>query len=78
MHDAIAKPMDVDGRALQVGASIGVYLIERTRKAPTTGLVLQLADQLMYEAKVAGGGVRFSDRAGDLLHAANEGLAPIR
>ena len=78
VHDAIAKPMDVDGRALQVGASIGVYLIERTRKAPTTGLVLQLADQLMYEAKVAGGGVRFSDRAGDLLHAANEGLAPIR
>ena len=78
VHDAIAKPMDVDGRALQVGASIGVYLIERTRKPPTTGLVLQLADQLMYEAKVAGGGVRFSDRAGDLLHAANEGLAPIR
>ena len=78
VHDAIARPMDIDGRTFQVGASIGVYLIERTRKAPTTGLVLQLADQLMYEAKVAGGGVRFSDRAGDLLHAPNEGLAPIR
>ena len=70
--------MDIDGRTFHVGASIGVYLIERTRKPPTTGLVLQLADQLMYEAKAAGGGVRFSDRAGDLLYAPNEGLAPIR
>lgn len=76
VHDAIAKPMDVDGRDLQVGASIGVYLIERGRKPPTTGLVLQLADQLMYEAKVAGGGVRFSDRAGDVLRS-NEELATI-
>jgi len=78
VHDAIAKPMDIDGRAFHVGASIGVYLIERARKPPTTGLVLKLADQLMYEAKAAGGGVRFSDRAGDVLHTPSEGLAPIR
>jgi diguanylate cyclase (GGDEF)-like protein len=74
IHDAISKPMDVEGRPLHVGASIGVYLIERTRKQPTTGLVLQLADTLMYEAKVAGGGVRFSDRAGDVLWTVGEEL----
>ncbi len=78
IHDTIAKPMDIDGKALHVGASIGVYLIERARKPPTTGLVLQLADQLMYEAKTAGGGVRFSDRAGDVLRSGGEELAPVR
>jgi diguanylate cyclase (GGDEF)-like protein len=77
IHDTIARPMDVDGRPLQVGASIGVYLIERTRKPPTTGLVHELADKLMYEAKVAGGGIRFSDRAGDAMIAATEELATV-
>ncbi|MGO4378624.1 putative bifunctional diguanylate cyclase/phosphodiesterase [Pseudoduganella sp. RAF53_2] len=51
--DACARPVTIDGRLLQVSASIGVALYPQNSEVDADQLMRQ-ADQAMYEAKLAG------------------------
>ncbi len=62
LHVSLTAPIELDDRILQVGASIGLYLLERSRKAPTVARVHDLADREMYAAKHAGGGLKAAER----------------
>ena len=60
---AVADPLDVDGLALVVEASVGVA---STRLGPADrGDLLRRADAAMYAAKRSGGGVRVHDEDAD-------------
>jgi diguanylate cyclase (GGDEF)-like protein len=60
---AVADPLDVDGLALVVEASVGVA---STRLGPADrGDLLRRADAAMYAAKRSGGGVRVHDAQAD-------------
>jgi diguanylate cyclase (GGDEF)-like protein/PAS domain S-box-containing protein len=52
--DALGKPVTVEGRALQIGGSLGVVLFPSDGDEP--GELLRLADMAMYKAKAAGRG----------------------
>jgi diguanylate cyclase (GGDEF)-like protein len=59
IHEAICAPIVIEGRTIQIGASIGVSFIEPTVRPPTIGRLHDLTDRLMYTAKQQGGGLRF-------------------
>ncbi len=60
IHERLCEPIELDDRVVIVGASIGVQLVEPSDRPPTVERLHKLADDLMYEAKKSGGGVRFS------------------
>ena len=51
--DALRKPIEVDGLALSIGASVG-YAV--ARQADTASAVVAAADAALYDAKRAGRG----------------------
>lgn len=53
--DAVARPLVVDGRALEVSASIGITFYPQAEPVEADQLLRQ-ADQAMYQAKLAGKG----------------------
>jgi GGDEF domain-containing protein len=57
VHACLTQPVDFEGRALRVGASVGGVACDQL---PTrdVSLALRLADEAMYTAKRAGGGWR--------------------
>jgi diguanylate cyclase (GGDEF)-like protein len=55
----IREPIDTDKGLVEVGASIGVYFIAPTDRPPSPGRLHDMSDNLMYEAKQAGGGLVF-------------------
>jgi diguanylate cyclase (GGDEF)-like protein len=63
MHAAVQVPIDVDGRIVRIGASIGVS--STVLGEAGQGELLRWADAAMYSAKQAGGGVRVYDQAVD-------------
>lgn len=50
--DALAQPIDIGNGVVQIGASIGVAMVEPADDSPRTAL--NLADAMMYAAKQAG------------------------
>ena len=56
LRDALAQPFALEGHAVRIGASIGAA----TGPFPgqSVGILMQRADEAMYAAKRAGGGVR--------------------
>jgi diguanylate cyclase (GGDEF)-like protein len=54
----LREPFEIDGRTVQIGASIGVALFPR--HATEFGALMKDADASMYEAKRSGGGVRLT------------------
>ncbi len=77
IHDTISQPIELDDRVVRVGASIGVYPIERSHKPATTARVHALADRLMFESKRAGGGVRMAERPRARAGQSAEDLATV-
>jgi diguanylate cyclase (GGDEF)-like protein len=82
----VNRPVQAEGRAVRLEASIGVASTELGARA---GELLRCADTAMYAAKAAGGGVRLYDEDSDAravadrelrdaLRAALEGRAPAR
>lgn len=57
LGEAVRQPVDFQGTALTVGASIGIA--RRPHNATTFTGLMRCADQAMYQAKQAGGGHRF-------------------
>ena len=51
---AVAEPMVIDGRPIEVGLSVGVALADRS--GPTVAALVEAADAALYEAKQAGKG----------------------
>jgi len=65
LHGAITATIELDDRALRVGASIGIQLIERGRNPMTVERIHQLADRQMYRAKhELHGGISMLERSG--------------
>ena len=62
IHAAVTAPIELDDRIVQVGASVGVYLLERTARRPSVARVHDLADREMFRAKQSGGGLRIAER----------------
>ncbi len=60
IYTAILEPIELDQGEVQVGASIGVYLLEPDGKAMTVTDVHKRTDRRMYHAKHGTGGVSFS------------------
>ena len=60
IHERLCEPIELEQGAVQVGASIGLYLIEPAERVPSAGRMHDLADGLMYEAKRAGEPLRVS------------------
>ncbi|BCY12568.1 sensor domain-containing diguanylate cyclase [Actinoplanes sp. L3-i22] len=56
--ERLREPFQIDGRSVQIGASIGVSLFPR--HAIDFGVLMQHADASMYEAKRGGGGVHLT------------------
>jgi len=54
----LCRPVETSSGMVPVGASIGVVVAEPSTRVPAIGRFHQLADQQMYLAKRAGGGVR--------------------
>lgn len=54
---AIERPVPIGGREVSVGASVGIALMPDDTESART--LVSLADAALYEAKNAGGGVRF-------------------
>ncbi len=64
IHATITAPIELDDRELRVGASIGIQIVERSRRAPTVKRLHDLADRQMYHAKKdLHGGISMADRA---------------
>ncbi len=59
IHEAICAPIQVTGRTVRVGASIGVVFIAPTPRPPSIGRLHDISDRVMYKAKREGGGLRF-------------------
>ena len=55
----ICEPVETDSGPVTVGASIGVYFIAPSDRPPSPGRLHDICDNLMYEAKRAGGGLAF-------------------
>jgi diguanylate cyclase (GGDEF)-like protein len=53
IHEQLCEPIELDAATVQVGASIGLFLIEPAERVPSAGRLHDLADGLMYEAKRA-------------------------
>jgi diguanylate cyclase (GGDEF)-like protein len=53
IHDRLCEPMHLDRVTAEVGASIGMVLIEPAERMPSVGRLHDEADSLMYEAKRA-------------------------
>ncbi len=62
IHKSLIAPMRVHDRTLQVGASIGIYVIEPPADELTVEHVHELADGAMYTAKLHGGGLQVAAR----------------
>ncbi|CAN5633191.1 hypothetical protein BH20CHL7_BH20CHL7_03630 [soil metagenome] len=60
--DHLRRPIDLDGRSVRVGASIGVVVIAPAERLPTLGRLHATSDRLMYKAKKNGGGLRMAPR----------------
>ncbi|MBT0566222.1 diguanylate cyclase domain-containing protein [Williamsia sp. CHRR-6] len=54
VHEALAQPIDIDGRVVTVSASIGSLVVPRDDRRTINDL-LRDADLAMYQAKAAGG-----------------------
>jgi diguanylate cyclase (GGDEF)-like protein len=63
IHDRLCEPIELDHVTVEIGASMGLYLIEQTERMPSVGRMHDLADVVMYEAK----------RAGEPIHVARRG-----
>jgi diguanylate cyclase (GGDEF)-like protein len=61
LRAAIGVPVPTAVGPLSVGASIGVHVIQAWGGVPSVASVLRRADQAMYLAKHAGGGVHLYD-----------------
>lgn len=59
--EALTMPYDLDGRTVQLGASVGVALCPS--HGNTASSLLRAADQAMYDAKESGGGIRVAPAA---------------
>jgi EAL domain-containing protein (putative c-di-GMP-specific phosphodiesterase class I) len=59
VHAALARPFDINGVAVELGASIGVAL--QPDHGHDVSTLLQRADVAMYQAKVAGTGIETYD-----------------
>ena len=57
IHARLCEPIELDDRTVEVGASIGMYVLGSMEKLPTTGRMHDLTDRLMYTAKQNGGGL---------------------
>jgi diguanylate cyclase (GGDEF)-like protein len=64
IHDRLCEPIELDQVTVEIGASMGLYLIEQTERMPSVGRMHDLADVVMYDAK----------RAGEPLHVARRGV----
>lgn len=53
IHERLCEPIELDRETVQVGASIGPYLVEPAERVPSAGRLHDLVDGLMYEAKRA-------------------------
>lgn len=62
IHNAICEPIELDHGVVSVGASVGVVVILSAERMPSIGRLHDTADRLMYEAKLAGGGLRTDQR----------------
>ena len=62
IHASLTAPIELDDRMVQVGASIGLFLLQQSVKPPTVARVHDLADREMYRAKHAGGGLSIAER----------------
>jgi diguanylate cyclase (GGDEF)-like protein len=59
VHTALARPFDINGVAVELGASIGIAL--QPDHGHDVSTLLQRADVAMYQAKVAGTGIETYD-----------------
>lgn len=64
LYDQLCASMQLDDRVVQVGASIGVYVLAPADRLPAAGRLHTLTDRLMYQAKEAGGGLRVEGNIG--------------
>jgi diguanylate cyclase (GGDEF)-like protein/PAS domain S-box-containing protein len=71
LHDALAAPVELDGRTVHVEASIGIAVVSQTAVTPAD--VVRNADIAMYKAKENGGSELVVFRP-EMLHAARERL----
>lgn len=61
LQEEIARPLNLDGRLLQVGSSLGIHMLEADTE--NTDVAMRLADMAMYRAKEGNlGKVVFSDQ----------------
>ena len=63
IHDLLCEPVELDQATVEVGASMGLYLVEVSDRMPSVGRMHDLADMAMYEAK----------REGEPLHLVRRG-----
>lgn len=63
--DRLRRPIELEGRTVRVGASIGVVVIAPAERLPTVGRLHAASDRLMYKAKKRGGGLRMGGRPQD-------------
>jgi diguanylate cyclase (GGDEF)-like protein len=63
LHQLICKPVVTSVGPVSVGASIGVVVTDAWGGTPSTSVILRRADDAMFHAKFAGGGVHLWDPA---------------
>ena len=76
IHERLCEPIELDRETVDVGASMGLYMIEQSDRMPSVGRMHDLADVLMYEAKRAGEPLRVGRRGGRELAPPAEAMAP--
>ena len=70
LHAALCKPVPFEGRLLALGASIGAAWHDG-RVPADLGALLRRADEAMYAAKQAGGGIVIADRLAAVARTVN-------
>jgi len=75
--DALDRPIDLQGRSVAVGASIGIALAHEHTGADAAASLLHQADLAMYAAKRAGGGYALYTGAEDAHPEAPPTLATV-
>ena len=58
IYATICQSMEIEGRQVRVGASIGLYVVQPGQTIPSIARLHDLCDKLMYWAKFHGGGIR--------------------
>jgi diguanylate cyclase (GGDEF)-like protein len=59
IHARLCEPIDTDAGPVRIGASFGLWLVAERDRPPVPGRLHDLSDALMYNAKLAGGGIRY-------------------